>query len=172
MAQFQAQVPHPWANDLPYPLFRKRYDYTNESFVLFQVLIGQGVFKSATMQVEGHHIDSRKGPPLANRSRRVPRRRRSGSHRPDSSSLWPDGSRSRPGRVLGDRAESQARAVVEGAADPAFGMREVLVCWQVQTSLHVRSLQDLIVFATHDIGQSCQVGEDGSRAILPIQARA
>jgi hypothetical protein len=30
MTQLQAQVPHPLANDLPYPLFRKRYDYTND----------------------------------------------------------------------------------------------------------------------------------------------
>ena len=35
MAQLQAQVPHPLAHDLPYPLSRKGYDYTNESLVLF-----------------------------------------------------------------------------------------------------------------------------------------
>jgi hypothetical protein len=70
------------------------------------------------------------------------------------------------------RTESQVRTVVEGTADLAFWMLEVLIWRKFQASLDLGPLQDLIVFATYDIRQSCQVSEDGSRAVLPIQARA
>ena len=39
------------------------------------------------------------------------------------------------------RANSQVRTVVEGAADPAFWMLEVLVWGQVQTSQDLSSLE-------------------------------
>ncbi len=169
MAQFQAKVPHPLANDLPY-LLTARGMTTPTIWVLFQVFIGQGVFKSATMQIQRHHIDSRKGP-LRQISQEEFIDDAGAGHTDPTLRLFGRMGRDHDPAGFLRRAESQVRAVVEGAADPAFGMREVLVFWQVQTSLHVRSLQDLIVFATHNIGQSCQVGEDGSRAILPIQAQ-
>ena len=52
------------------------------------------------------------------------------------------------------RTESQVRTVVEGTADPAFWMLEVLIWRKFQASLDLGPLQDLIVFATHDISQS------------------
>jgi hypothetical protein len=42
----------------------------------------------------------------------------------------------------------------------------LLIGRQFQAGLDLRSLHNLIVFATHDRGQPCQIGEDGSRAIL------
>jgi len=47
----------------------------------------------------------------------------------------------------------------------------MLIGRQFEASLDFGSLQDLIVFAAHHIGQSCQVGQDGSCAILPIEAQ-
>jgi len=69
------------------------------------------------------------------------------------------------------RPQGQIRAVVEGAHHPAFRVGQVLIWRKFQASLDLGSLQDLRVFATHDIRQSCQIGEDGSCPILPIQAQ-
>ena len=68
-------------------------------------------------------------------------------------------------------SQGQTRAVVERADYPTFRVGQVLIGRQFQASLDLGSLQDLLVFATHDIRESCQIGEDGSRAILPIQAQ-
>ena len=66
--------------------------------------------------------------------------------------------------------QRQIRAVVQGAHHPAFRVGQRLLGRKLQTSLDLGSLQDLRVFAAHDIRQSCQISEDGSRPILPVQA--
>ena len=63
--------------------------------------------------------------------------------------------------------QRQIRTVVEGTHHPAFRVGQLLIWRKFQASLDLGPLQDLIVFATHDIRQSCQIGQDSSRAILP-----
>ncbi len=67
------------------------------------------------------------------------------------------------------RPDGYIRAVVEGAADSALRMSQLLIGGQVQTSLNLGSIQKLIVLPPRHIEEASQVGEDRSRAILPIQ---
>lgn len=67
-------------------------------------------------------------------------------------------------------SQRHIREIVERAPHPAFRLRQRLIGRQVQASLDLSSLQDLIVFAAHDICQSRQIGENGSCPILSIQA--
>src|SRR5258708_2424002 len=55
MAQFQAQVPHPLADDLPY-LLAASCMTTPAVGILFAVFIGERVFKRAAMQIQRHDI--------------------------------------------------------------------------------------------------------------------
>jgi hypothetical protein len=50
-------------------------------------------------------------------------------------------------------------------------MSQVLIGGQFQASLDLGSFEEVIVTATHHKRQSAQVGKDGSRAILPVQAQ-
>ena len=133
--------------------------------------IGQGVFKRPAMQIQRHdkglgeralgeirqeEFVDHAGAGDANPTLGCPGRMSCHDH-PAPHTLWSQG---------------QIRAVVERAYYPTFRVGQVLIGRQFQASLDLGSLQDLIVFATHDIRESCQIGEDGSRAILPIQARA
>jgi hypothetical protein len=61
--------------------------------------------------------------------------------------------------------------VVKCAADPAFRAAEVLIGRQVQTSLDVGAIEHPIVFATGDIGEVSDIGDDRPGAILPIEAQ-
>lgn len=47
----------------------------------------------------------------------------------------------------------------------------MLIGRQFQASLDLGSLEELIVTATHHKRQSAQVGQDGSCAILPVEAQ-
>jgi hypothetical protein len=57
MAQLQAEVPHPLRDDLP-ALLTPGGMTTPAIRVLLQVFGGLGVFKSAAMQIQSHHIGS------------------------------------------------------------------------------------------------------------------
>ena len=46
----------------------------------------------------------------------------------------------------------------------------MLIGWQVQTGLHLRVLEQVLVFAAHDERQPCKIREDDSIAVLPIQS--
>jgi hypothetical protein len=169
MAQLQAQVPHPVADDVP-GLLPARGVTTPAVGVLLQVFIGQGIFKRAAMQIQGHDITC---------GERVLRQIGQEQFIDDARAGHADPTLRFCGWMCGDhdsagflrRAESQVRTVVEGTADPAFWMLEVLIWRKFQASLDLGPLQDLIVFAPHDIPQSCQVNEDGSCPVLPIQAQ-
>jgi len=49
-------------------------------------------------------------------------------------------------------------------------MGEVLIGWQVQTGLHVRVLERVIVFASHDERQSCKIRDDDSITVLAVES--
>jgi hypothetical protein len=71
--------------------------------------------------------------------------------------------------ALSRRPHRHIRAVVEGAHQLTFGARELLIGRQMQAMLDLRSIQHGVVFAAYHRGETCQIGKDGSRAILPIQ---
>lgn len=49
-------------------------------------------------------------------------------------------------------------------------MGGLLIRWLGQASLHLRQIEQVIILAPHDVGKTDQVGENGTIAILPIQA--
>ncbi len=59
MAQFQTEVPHPLADQLPCLLTRGRMADPSVG-VLLLVFISQRILKCATMQIQRHNITSRK----------------------------------------------------------------------------------------------------------------
>ncbi len=57
MTQLQAQVPHPLADNLPCLLTACSMT-TPAIRVQFLILVGEGIFKSAAMQIQRHDISS------------------------------------------------------------------------------------------------------------------
>ena len=169
MAQFQAQIPHPLTDDLP-GLLAASGMTTPAIGVLLQVFVGQSVFKRAAMQIQRHHIGSRKAA-----LRQIGQEEfvdHAGAGHTDPTPGCPG----RMGRYDDPashafRPQREIRTVVEGAHHPAFRMGELLIGRKFQASLDLGSLQNLIVFAPDHIRQSCEIGEDGCCAILPIQAQ-
>jgi hypothetical protein len=122
--------------------------------ILLEVFIGKCIFKRATMQVEGHNIT--RGEPILRQvcqEQFVDDPITSHSHSTFARRCRMCGDHD-PARLL-RRTQSQARTIVESTLGPAFGMGEVLIGRQVQTGLDLRSLEQLIVFAAHDIHQPC-----------------
>src|SRR5258708_24646852 len=167
MSHLQPQVPEPLIDDLPRLLPGRRVT-TPAVGVLFLVFIGKDRFKSATMQVEGDDIGS--GESALGKIREeefiddtragdtdwaLPRVRRMGCHHHAAAlSRWP---------------HRHIRTIVERAHQITFRAYELLIGWQVQAALDLRSLQHCVVFAARHIGEACQIGDDSPRAILPIQ---
>lgn len=139
MAQFQAQVPDPLADDLP-SLLAASGMTTPAVGVLLQVFIGQSIFKRTAMQVESYHISS---------SETVLGQIRQEQFVDDAIPFDADPAfrfSSRMGRdddadSLARFAQTLVRTVVERAADPTFRMCQVLVRRQVQAGLDLRSIQ-------------------------------
>ena len=136
--------------------------------VLLQVFIGQGIFKGAAMQIQGHDITRRE---------RVLRQLRQEEFIDDASTGNADPALRRPGGMGRDhhsapesrRPDGYIRAVVKGAYHLAFRSAELLVWGEVQAGLDLGSVKELVVLASHHIREASQVSYDGSRAILPIQ---
>lgn len=136
--------------------------------ILFLILITQDGLKRPAMQVKRHHISRRK---------RVPRQGREEQLVDDLAPCGADGSSGAGRRMRGDdhacarprRAQKQIRAIKESTAGSGFGVRDLLVKWLGQAGLHLRQIEQTVVLAPHHIGQSSQIGDDGSIAILTIQ---
>ncbi len=45
-----------------------------------------------------------------------------------------------------------------------------MVRWLDQTGLYQRKIEEIVVFASHDVGESGQIGDNGSVAILTIES--
>jgi hypothetical protein len=69
------------------------------------------------------------------------------------------------------RAHRHIRTIIEGAHQITFRTRELLIGRQVQAGLDLSTIEQLIVFASHDKRQSGQIHQDGSCPILSIQAQ-
>ncbi len=60
-------------------------------------------------------------------------------------------------------------AVVELPHQATFWAAELLVSWQVQTALDRLLIQHAVIFAAHDEGEACQIGDDSPCSILSVQ---
>jgi hypothetical protein len=135
--------------------------------VLLAILIAKGRFKGTTMQIQRHDIGSGEGSLRELRQEQLVDQ--ADAFNADTRLLL----RGRMGRhhdtaALPARAHSHIRAIIEGAHQATFRARELLIGGQVQARLDERLVKHLIVFATHHIAEACQIGKDGSGAILPI----
>src|SRR5205085_9422555 len=61
--------------------------------------------------------------------------------------------------------------VVELPQQVTFRAAELLIGRQMQTALDLWPIQDGVIFAAHHEREARQIGDDGSRAILPIQSQ-
>ena len=149
MPQFQAEVPHPLREDLP-PFLAASRVTTPAVGVLFLVFISEGVFKRAAMQIQRDDICGGKSA-LGEIGQE--------EFIDDAGADDSDPTLSRSSRMgRNDDADLFAccvqgvfRTVVERAHNPAFRVLDLLVCGQVQASLHLSSIQQPIIFATRDI---------------------
>jgi len=166
MAQFQAHVPHPLADDLP--SFLPPGGVAPPAIqVLLQVFIGQRVFTRTAMQGERHHIgccesglwevgqaefvDHASALDTGTRFLLGSRMRR--HHAPAALPRWP---------------YLHVRAVVEGAHAVAFRAAELLIGRQVEAGLDLGPVEEVVVFAAQHKRQPGQFGEDGSRPVLGV----
>ena len=63
-------------------------------------------------------------------------------------------------------------AIIQAALHLTFGTLLELIRWQVQPCRNLRMIEQVVVFATGDKGEPSHIGEHGSVAILPVEARA
>src|SRR5579875_790738 len=63
------------------------------------------------------------------------------------------------------------RAVIEAAQQLTFWTLLELIWGQVQTRLHERMIEGTVLLAASHEGEAGQIGEDGPRAILSIEAQ-
>jgi hypothetical protein len=152
MTQFQAQIPDPLRDDLP--AFLARCGMAGPSVrVLLQVFIGQSIFKGAAMQIQRDDVA---------RHERVLRQIGQEQFIDDACAGHTDPTLDCPSGMScyknptqhALRTQSQTRTVIEATRHPAFRVSHVLIGRKFQTGLDLRSLQNLIVFAAHNIGQS------------------
>ena len=168
MPQCEAQIPDPLRKDLP-KLLAPGGVRTPAVRLLFLILISEDGLKSPTLQVQGHHISGSK------------RCRRQGCVEKlvdDLITRRADRSFGFGRRMRGDndpcarscRGKTQIRTVKEAATGSRFGVRGLLVGWLGQAGLHFLQIEEIIVLAAHDVSQSSQICDNGSIAILSIQA--
>jgi hypothetical protein len=62
-------------------------------------------------------------------------------------------------------------AVVELPYQATFRAAELLIGWQMQTALDLWPIYYGVIFPAHDEREVCQISDDSSRPILPIQSQ-
>lgn len=71
--------------------------------------------------------------------------------------------------ALSVRTHCHFRAVIERPHESTFWAAELLIRGQGESELNLGSQEQLLVFATHDKWQSCQIREGSSRAIQSVE---
>ncbi len=140
--------------------------------LLLDVFVLQGCFKGAAVQVEGYHIGGSEGAlgqfgPEEFIDHSV-------ADEPDPTLLlllWNWVGSHNDANKRSALVQALVWTVVERAADSTFRAAQVLIGRQVQASLNVGAIEDDVVFATGDIGEVAQIGDDRPGAILAIQAK-
>ncbi len=166
MSQFEAQIPDPLRKNEP-KLLAPSGMRTPAVRILLLILISEDGLKRPAMQVQCHHIS---------RSKRI--HRQSGEEQlVDHLTTRRADGRSGSGRRMrrddhpcarSSRSQQQIRAVKERATRSRFGMGGLLVWGLGQAGLHLRKIEQIIVLASHDVGQSSQICDNGPIAILAI----
>src|SRR5215469_14294704 len=121
--------------------------------VLLLVFIGKSRFKRPAMQVEGYHLGGDESALGQIRQEQLVDNARAGEA---NTTLLLGGrmGRHHDPNQLPLRAQRQLRTIVEGAADSTLRMSQLLIWGQMQASLDLGSIQKLIVFAAHHIGEA------------------
>ena len=167
----QAQVPHPLRDHLPAFLPPGAVAAPAVRFLL-DVFVGEGGFKGAAMQVKRHPIGGGEG--VLGQIGQEEFLHHAVADESDLALLLLL-SRGRVGRHNDAHERSVLRealvwTVVERAADPTFRALEVLISRQVQASLDVDVIEEVVVFAAGHVGKIAQIGDDCSGPILTIKA--
>ena len=68
------------------------------------------------------------------------------------------------------RGQKQIRAVKERTAGSCFWMDRVLVRRLSQADLHLEKIEEIVVLAPHDVGESGEIRDNRAIAILAIQS--
>ena len=169
MAQFQTQIPHPLADQLPDLLTRGRMADPSVG-ILFLVFISQCRFKGATMQIQRHDVG---GGECLLREAGEEEFIDDASTRDPNRTLLFGGLMGRDHHAARNaiRPHRHSRAVVERAHHPTLRVGQVLIGRQFQANLDFSAFQEMIGFAAHHKRQPSEISEDGSRAILPVEAQ-
>ena len=168
VAQLQAQIPDPLGNDLP-ALLPPGSMRAPTVGILFLILVREGRFKRAAMEVERHDICSGESPWWQRRQKQFIDHACTGAAHPTLQLARWMGCHHDPAR-LPFGAEGQQRTIIEGAGDAAFRMGHLLIGRQVQAGLDFVPVEQVIVLAPRHIREARQIGQDRSGAILSIQA--
>jgi hypothetical protein len=152
MSQFQTQVPDPLAEDLP-ELLPTSHMRTPAIRILFLILIGEDGLKRPTMQVQLHDISGGEGTTGQCRKKEfvddvVSSRSDSGGLARGGMGGHNDAARRARGSHL------QSRKIEEGTLGPAFRMCDLRIRRGEQASLDGLLIQQMIVLAAHDVGES------------------
>jgi len=166
MPQFQAYVPDPLTDDLPYLLSGRRMA-TPAIRVDLLVFIGKQRFKSATMQVECYDIGGGESILREKSEKEFVDHALAGV---TDAALFPE---SRVGShhdatAAARLAHRDIEAVVERAHQGAFRATEVGIRGQVQPRPHDRVIQHRVVFAPHHKKEAIQICNDGPRAVEAV----
>ena len=68
------------------------------------------------------------------------------------------------------RRKSEIREIKEGPARSCLGMGRLLIWRLGQASLYRLQIEQIVVLASHDVGESSQISNNRAIAILPVQA--
>ena len=136
--------------------------------ILLLILIGKHGFEGATMQIELHHIGSsesalREGSKEEFVDDPFPRC----SHRSRSWSGWMSGNNHSARHTSG--SDRGVGTIVERPPGSCFRVRGLEIGGTLEARLHLCTIEQMVVFTPHDIGELRQMHHDGSIPILPIQ---
>jgi len=167
MPQFESEVPRPLSHDLPGFLSPGRVT-TPAIRLLFLVFIFQSGFKSAAMQVKRHHIGGGEGVPgQIGEEEFIDHSVADEPYLPFLFRLcWGWMSCHNDAHKWSALVQALIWTIVERAADPTFRAVQLLVSRQVQASLDVGAIEQLVVFAAGDVRKITQIGDDCSSPIL------
>jgi len=167
MSQFESEVPGPLRHNKP-AFLAPGGMRAPAVRLLFLVFIREHGLKRATMEIQSHHISRgerawrqgggeqlvdtlpTRGPDFYRGIWSFP----CGNDDPCAWSCW---------------RKQEIRKVKEGPTGSCFRMGDLLIRRLSQASLHLREVEEIIILAPHDGGESSQVGDNRAVAILAVQ---
>ena len=167
MPQFEAQVPNPLREDLP-DLLPTGGVRTPAIRILLLIFIGEDRLERSSSQVEVDHIGGCERDLGQGREEAfVDHSLSSHSNRGGRGTGWM-GSHN-DSAALSCCCHHQIGNIEQRTLGSRFRVCRLSIRRCFEPSLNLRKIEQMIVFASHDVGQSCQIGDNGSIAILSIQ---